>query len=97
MYKNKLTIMDIVERRENTVFPLGFGSLSIMNVSMCTMIKNMKDKQYRNELKEEIRNELKLELKDEIKRELKEELKKELAYLYVNEEELHFVTVDGET
>ena len=86
--------MDIVDHRENAVFPLGFGSLSVLNVSMCAMIKNMKDKQLRNELKEEIRNELKLELKEEIKRELKEELKKELMYFH--DDDIHFVTMEGD-
>lgn len=73
--------MDIDKKRENSVFPLAFGSLSVVNMTLFGLMKNSESRnELKNEIKKEIRDELRDELKTQIKQELKEELQKELAY-----------------
>ena len=72
--------MDIVRKRENSTFPLGFGSLPMFNITLLALMKNSETRtELKNELKREIRDEIRDELKKEIKQELKEELRKEFG------------------
>ena len=79
--------MDKKKDKENTMFPLGIGYLSItmaqaklkddtrkeLEIEFDIKLKNLK-----KQLKEELREELKDELREEIKKELKDELKKKI-------------------
>ncbi len=80
------------KKRENSVFPLVFRGLPVVNMSLLAF---MKSNESRKEFKDEIKKELKDELKKELKQELKDELKKEFCLYNENNELANtFIQID---
>lgn len=63
-------------KKSEIVFPLGFGSLSVINTTLITLLRNSET---RLELKNQIKEEIIRELKDQLKKEIREELKREIC------------------